>query len=305
VPGVAAAEVWNGLGTTVVLANGVERYVHLWGLPPDSAMVRPRVISGRWLRPGDGYAIVLNAKIATEEGVHIGDRITWALGNRETVWTVVGLIVNASNAHRACFVPYGALARETGTVSRGRIVRVQAQNHDTRSQQALMRDLRQAYAACNIDVRVMQSAAEEREQTRSMFDILTYLMLTMTTLAAAVGGIGLTGALSINIVERRREIGVMRAIGATSPAISGLFIAEGIVLGVLSWLVAVPLSYPAAQVISDAVGYSFMGAALEFRYSASGAMLWLATVVALSALASLWPARQATKVSVRQALAYE
>jgi len=84
-----------------------------------------------------------------------------------------------------------------------------------------------------------------------------------------------------------------------------LLIGEGITLGMVSWLFAVPLSYPAARAVSDAVGYPFMGAPLDFRYSAGGVVLWLAIVAALSALASLWPALQATRVSVREALAYE
>jgi putative ABC transport system permease protein len=138
-----------------------------------------------------------------------------------------------------------------------------------------------------------------------MFDILTYLMLVMTVLAAAVGSIGLMGTMSINVVDRGREIGVMRAMGAASPAVAGTLIGEAVLLGVLSWLLAVPLSYPGAWALSSAVGYSFMGAPLDFRYSMSGVMLWLAVVVVLSALASLWPALRATRISVREALAYE
>ena len=138
-----------------------------------------------------------------------------------------------------------------------------------------------------------------------MFDILAYLMLTMTTLAAAVGSIGLMTTMTINVVERRREIGVMRAVGATSPTVAGIFVGEGVLLGVLSWLLALPLSYPAARVISHAVGYPLMGAPLDFRYPPGGCVVWLATVVLLSVLASLWPALQATRISVREALAYE
>jgi putative ABC transport system permease protein len=305
VPGVARVEVWTGRGTTVSLANGKERYVYLWGLPSDSEMFRPRIVSGRWLHPDDGRAIVVNARIAAEEGIQVGDEITWAIDERESVWTVVGLILNASYAHRACFVPFGALAREVGAVNRGWMVRVQGARHDAGSQQALMRGLRGAYAACHIEVSSLQSADETRQQSRSMFDMLTYLMLVMTILAAAVGSIGLAGTMSINVVERGREIGVMRAIGATSPAVAGMIVGEGVVVGVLSWLFAVPLSYPGARAVSDAAGYPFMGAPLDFRYSLGGVALWLAMVVALSALASLWPALRATRVSVREALAYE
>jgi putative ABC transport system permease protein len=99
--------------------------------------------------------------------------------------------------------------------------------------------------------------------------------------------------------------GVMRAIGAVSPAVAGIFVSEGVFLGVLSWLLAVPLSYPSARLFSDVVGDTVVELPLDFGYSMVGVVLWLVIVVVLSTLASLWPALRATKVSVREALAYE
>jgi putative ABC transport system permease protein len=305
VPGVTNVEVWSGVGTTALLANSKERYVYLWALPPDSALFRPRIVGGRWLHPDDGRAIVISSKIAADEGIQVGDEIMLTFNERKSAWTVVGLIVNASHAYRACFVPFDVFTRATGAANRGWNVRIRGENHDVESQQALIRHLRTTYAASSIRVSSLQSTAETQEHTRSMFDILTYLMLTMTTLAAAAGSIGLTTTMMINVVERRREIGMMRAVGASSLAIAGIFVGEGTLLGILSWSLAVPLSYPAARAISDGVGYPFMGAPLDFRYSIGGGVVWLAIVVLLSALGSLWPALQATRVSVREALAYE
>jgi putative ABC transport system permease protein len=111
--------------------------------------------------------------------------------------------------------------------------------------------------------------------------------------------------MSINVVERGREIGVMRAIGATSASILGIFILEGVLIGVLSWLLALPLSYPGARAFSGVVGSTLLELPLDFQYSVGGSALWLVVIMVLSALASLWPALRATQVSVREALAYE
>ena len=73
----------------------------------------------------------------------------------------------------------------------------------------------------------------------------------------------------------------------------------------LSWLFALPLSYPATRVFSDAVGNAALGTPLDFHYSVTGVILWLAIVLVLSAFASLWPALGAARVSVREALMYE
>ena len=76
-------------------------------------------------------------------------------------------------------------------------------------------------------------------------------------------------------------------------------------LGVLSWLIAVPVSYPGARIFGNLVGLALLKRPLHFSYSVGAVQLWLAIVVVLSTLASLWPALRATRVSVREALAYE
>ena len=92
----------------------------------------------------------------------------------------------------------------------------------------------------------------------------------------------------------------MRTVLAVLSIAAGVF-AVGLAFGAL----ALPLSYAAARVFSDAVGNAALGTLLDFHYSVTGVILWLAIVSVLSALASLWPALGAARVSAREALAYE
>jgi len=305
VPGVASAEVWDRRGAQLSLTGDEEREVFLWAVPPDSRMFSPRILSGRGLLPGDGRAILLNSKIATDEGFQVGDEIELTIDERESTWTVVGLILNVNNLQRDNFVPFDALARTTGTVNRGAAVMVMSEGHGSVTQQGLVRDLREAYTGRGMEPAALQSADEVRQQNRAVFNAITYLMLAMAVLAAIVGSVGLMSTMSINVVERGREIGVMRAVGARSSAILGVFVVEGVMVGVLSWLLAVPLSYPGALLFNNLVGSTLFQMPLDFDYSAGGMVGWLAIVIVLSALASLWPALRATQVSVREALAYE
>jgi putative ABC transport system permease protein len=257
------------------------------------------------LSPDDGRAILLNSRIAADEGFQVGDEVELTIRGRESTWTVVGLVRNINNDFRDNFVPFDALARATGNGNHGALMMVTFDERDSAAHGKLIDDLRDAYAARRIEVVYDQSAGEVREQNMASFDVITYLMLAMAILAAIVGSAGLMSTMSINVVERGREIGVMRAIGAASPAVAGIFVVEGVLIGVLSWLLAVPLSYPGARVFSHLVGVTLMELPLDFRYSIDGLVLWLGVVVVLSALASLWPALRATRVSVREALAYE
>jgi len=304
VPGVTRAEVWDQRMAELALDSSEEREVYLWGVPSDSEMFSPRIASGRALLPGDGRAILLNSKIAADEGFQVGDEIELTIDERESTWTVVGLIINVNNLQRDNFVPFDALARETGNFNRGGLVMVVSEEHDPATHQRLVNDLRDAYNARRMDPAILQSAAEVRQINKTVFNAIIYLMLVMALLAAIVGSVGLMSTMTINVIERGREIGVMRAIGASSVTIIGIFVAEGMLLGVLSWLLAVPFSYPGSLVFNNLVGNTLQ-LPLDFDYSIGGMALWLAIVVVLSALASLWPALRATQVSVREALAYE
>jgi putative ABC transport system permease protein len=305
VDGVARVEVWDVRLGTVELDDGEEIQGQLWGVPDNSEMFNPRIVSGRALLPDDGRAILLNSKIASDHDIGVGETVTLTVSEKELTWTVVGLILNVNNLQRDNFVPFDTLAREIGNANRGAFLMMGTEQHDFETHERIIRDLRATYAAERLKPVFFQSGGELRQQTKAQFDLITNLMLAMAILAAVVGGVGLMTTMSINVVERGREIGVMRAIGATSASILGVFIVEGVLVGVLSWLLAVPLSYPGARVFSDVVGNSLLELPLDFQYSVGGSLLWLVVVAVLSALASLWPALRATQVSVREALAYE
>lgn len=305
VPGVVKAELWSFRAAELSLAEDEERQVFIRGVPTDSVMFRPRIVSGRALLPKDEQAILLNNKIATDEGFNVGDQVTLTIEGQELDWTIVGLIINVNNNQSENFVPFDALGRATQTVNRGSSVWIMAEKNDAESQEALIKDLRDLYTNQHIEASNFESAARVREINQAQFDIITNLMLAMAILAAIVGSIGLMSTMSINVVERAREVGVIRAIGASSLSVLGIFISEGILVGIISWLLVVPLSYPIARLFSNLIGISLLEVPLDFSYPISAVISWLVILVVLSALASLWPALRATKISVREALAYE
>ena len=305
VDGVSHAEVWDVRSATVELGDGEEVPGQLWGVPDHSRMFDPRIMEGRALLPEDGRAILLNSKIADDHDIGVGDMVTLTVSEEELTWTVVGLVLNVNNMQRDNFVPFDTLAREIGNANRGAFVMMGTAEHGFEAHERIKRDLRAVYRAERINPVFFQGGAELRQQTKAQFDTIIYLMLGMSILAGAVGGVGLMTTMSINVVERGREIGVMRAVGATSAAILGIFIAEGVLVGVLSWAIALPVSYPAATLFSGVIGGTLFNFPLDFAYSVEGCFLWLLVVIVLSSLASLWPALRATQVSVREALAYE
>jgi putative ABC transport system permease protein len=124
-------------------------------------------------------------------------------------------------------------------------------------------------------------------------------------LTAIVGSIGLTGTMSLNVLERTREIGIIRAIGASDKAVMDLVMIEGVLIGMMSWVLSVLMALPVSLVMANAINLALFGAPASLTVTPVGVFLWLVVVIFLSVIASVSPARNATRLTIREVLAYE
>lgn len=312
VEGVEQAEMWFTQPASILKARQRIREAgvgaELDGLPADSDFFKPLIVAGRWLQPGDGRAIVMNQETAEENNINLGDVITLdlgALGNDE--WQVIGfyrIIFGGSFSTDAIYAPLEAVFQATTKHNEGSVLRVRTLRHTAAYQDAVRNQLVDLYTKRNMDVFFNQTASEERQNANSQFSITTTMLLALAIIVAVVGGIGLMGSLSISVIERIREIGVMRAIGARSLTLMGMFVMEGVLQGIFSWLMAIPISFLLAEALSKALGQVMFDANLDYQYNYTAVLVWLAIILGISILASLLPARNAIRISVRQSLQY-
>jgi putative ABC transport system permease protein len=127
----------------------------------------------------------------------------------------------------------------------------------------------------------------------------------MAMMTALVGSIGLAGTMGMNVLERTREIGVMRAIGAVDLAIIKSVVIEGVFIGLISWALAWALSYPISFLMLRIISTAMLSDPIPLAYTLQGVFVWLGVVVALSTIASVLPARSAARLTIREVLAYE
>jgi putative ABC transport system permease protein len=120
----------------------------------------------------------------------------------------------------------------------------------------------------------------------------------------AVGGMGLASTMGISVLERTREIGVMRAIGARTSAIVGIVQAEGLVIALIGWAAALVLSVPMSLALGRAFGAIMFPVPDRYVPTATGTLAWLAVAAVVSIAACAWPALRATRIPTAAALAY-
>jgi len=305
-PGVTEADAWQQLATRRVRDDGSEgKLLFMFATRPESDMVPgPTIVEGRWLVPEDENAIVVDALLFKDEpDLALGSDLVLKIDGREQQFHIVGVSLGVMSPMSYANLEF--IADATGNSGRATTVLVRTEQHDIESINHTIVGLEEQFSQSGLQVSGTGTMAQELAEAHATFGIVVNLLMVMAVLLAIVGGLGLMGTMSINVLERTREIGVLRAIGASNRGVSRVFILEGVVIGLLSWLLGIVLAVPMGKMLSAAVGIPMMGVPLTFSYSVNGVWIWLLLISVLSAIASFIPARNASRLTVREVLAYE
>lgn len=306
VPDAVRSEAASNAGGVLVAEDGEDgERMQLVGVDPDSPFFDLPVREGRWLDARDERAIVVNpALVSQSPGVAVGRDVTLRVGDRTEPWRVVGIVSEASPFPTAYAVPVsvrGASGEVPGT-TRG--LRVVTRLHDEDAVRSVSRDLERALLRAGVGVLDLRSLEDRRRAFADHLVIIESALVLAAALVVLVGGLGLATTLTLSVLERTREMGILAAIGATPRAIALLVVAEGVVIAVMSWCVAIVLAAPVTLALDTVAGRMFHKAPLAFYFSPAAAAEWLALVVVLGALSSLVPARRAARRTVREAIAH-
>ncbi|MBN1305276.1 MAG: ABC transporter permease [Anaerolineales bacterium] len=310
VPGVKSVEGWMITNGSILSADeSTSNELAIVAPPSNSNLIDPIVTAGRWLTPQDENAIVIgNHLLSVRPDLKIGDWVTIDLYGDETEWQIIGFYSIPGNIiPPLVYTNYEYLSKvvaQPGQVYSLRVITDENQK-DAGSARILADRLQRVFDDGKIQVGMVQLASEWRAQQKAQTDVLVVFMLVMAILTAIVGGLGLMGTMSINTMERTREIGVMRAIGADNWAIQQIVLIEGLVVGLISWMASILFSIPITSFLVYGVGIAIFKAPLPFTFDSAGILIWLFGTLTLAALASALPARRASRLTIRDTLAYE
>jgi putative ABC transport system permease protein len=303
---VASVEGWGVAGATRQRPDGsASNNFQVLGVPPESSRLDPIVQAGRWLQLDDQDAVVINATLAKDEpDISVGDSIVLDMDGRERAWEVVGIVTSDAQGAKL-FMPYETFGHANRNLGKANRLLVTSNQNDAVAQEAVEAILLNHFEAKGFDVSSTMTTHKLNGQNGLMFNIIVGFLILNAVLLGAVGSLGLSTTMGINMMERIREIGVLRAIGASNGAIRRIVLLEGIVIACLSWVVGFVLSFPIAQWMSVQIGVALLDMPLSYTYSWWAAGVWFVALLALAIAASLGPARNAVRLTIREVLAYE
>jgi putative ABC transport system permease protein len=312
VDGIRKFEVWGSSQTAFVREGRIDVMrtypdrghgsFTLFGVPPQTAMIRFPMVAGRWLAEGDIDTVVIAQRTLREiPGARIGDRIMLSLGGRPTAWRLVGVVLEVGGS--GAYVSIAGYARASGSEPIGSDIRLVTSAVTVQERARVVAAVERGLDQAGFPVQRSMPLDQLHAAMVGHVEVPVRMLIAASVLLALIGGIGLASMMMVNVLERTREVGVMKAIGARSATIVTVIVGEGVLIGAASWVLALLVSLPLTLAIG-LLGRMMLGT-LPFMLSIPAAAGWLALVITTAAIASAAPALRAARVVVREALAYE
>lgn len=315
IPGVQQVEPWNfapaalyrpdGLDIVRTYPDGGHGSFTLRSAPPESQLLQSPLIGGRWLQAADNNAVVLNQMAAALfPNVKVGDSLRLMVNGRTTTFQLVGVVRQILTPATAYVIPTTFADAAGQSMQSTNAVRVVMNRHDAQAIGSTTAGIETALAAQNISMKVVISETMLEGATSGHVYIFIFALILIAVVMAVVGVLGLMSSMSTSVIERTREFGIMRAIGARSQAVLRNVISEGLFIGLMSWVIAVPLSLPASFGVGYLIGMLSFRSPLPLILSPLAVLLWLLVIVVGSVAASAYPAWQASRLTIRETLTY-
>jgi len=304
---VKAVETWlGGRGEIQSKVISTDKGAGIVALPRNTEFLKLKIRDGRWLRPSKEIEIVLNQQaLALYKNPAIGSTINFTVRNKQINGRVVGVTQQFERPKIYIDIQqFDALLNPDHSVNTISFV---AADNGYKEVIALKKSIEKVISPSGLEVAYVMSQAERVKIIYDHLDIILSTIILLSFLVLVVSAVGMASATGINIWERTREIGVMRAIGATPKKIYVLFLNEGMITCVISILVGLLISYPLTKLAAVFFGRLMLGndARLEYAFSPSGFFITLAVTLLFGWMASRIPAKSAIKVSTHSALSYE
>lgn len=269
----------------------------VYGLPPENSQDifgTVHLQRGRWLQRGDEYEVVVGSKLAERRHLDVGSTLTY----RDRAFTVVGIMAETQTTpDSVAILPLDTMRRllkAPDMVAAYYVTPSSAQQLDAVA--AGIRD-----NVDSVSVTTPEQAAQQAAQALAVFNVI---LIGGAVLAVFVGGLAVINTMIMSVNERRHEIGLKKAVGASDGEIVFEYLVEAVMIGLLGGLIGLTLGWGLAGALNAVTAQALGGTAI-FTVTPRLALLAVGFAVILGGVAGLYPAWNAARLDPVKALRIE
>ena len=312
VPGVVAVEPWGWTPASLARVGHIET-VHAWpdkghgsfslmGIPTGTRLVSFPITRGRRLVGTDTLGVVLNHIAWAQAGrPEVGSPVVLGVDDRILSAPLVGVWEEVGSPAIA-YLGSEAFKRFQDTRGCDRMIRVVTSARSPGERSEILRALEAAIQSKGMPVQVAVPFSELRTAIGDHLKILVGALLALAGVIGLVGMLGTASVTGMGVLERTREFGVLKTLGATPDRILRMVLAETLATGLLSWAGGCLLAWPLTVGLDRLIGSLGFLAPLPLVFHPAGPIAWLAMLAAITVISGWLPARRAGRLTVREAL---
>lgn len=273
---------------------------------PDTQLYHHAIVAGRWFNGNEANALVISDKAANKLNVTVGDILSFSSATDQARWKIIGEVhdLNGSvgqigvalttfdNFNAFNHLPQGLTAS----------IAIVAKDHTTSAVNQLANRVDETLTRAGL-APAIETRQQNIESDQGQFQIIYMLFYAIAVIVALVGILGLFNTLSTSVLERRREIGILRSMGASGWRVSAVFWIEGMALALMAWGIGVIVGIPGAYGFIRLLSSALFNA--DFAFNPLAVVTMLIFVVAIATLASFGPTLSASRVRIVDTLRYE
>ena len=299
-------ETWGETNGVIIFDNGKQsNEFSLIGVAENTTIFKPNIINGRWFLPEEENVIVVRSNFfGLNTKYKVGDKVKVKLNNNIIEeFKIIG--VEQFIGLPTAFISYKNLQKVVGSENVSTILKIVSKKQDNDSVTYLAKNIEKEFDEQGLIITDNFNTGEYRQALEDHFLIIVSFLVMMAFFIIIVGGMALASTMSIQVIERTKEIGIMKAIGASKIQIIHIFQQESFFIGVISFVISIIVGLPITYFVGNIFGYIFFKFPLSFGLDIKGFFIWFGITIVFAVIASLLPAMKAVSLTVKETLSYE